>query len=615
MPASQAESEESSDGDDDFGPSLPSVDAPRKKRRVFKHEKIYLNNMPSFERYTKSYMHRADVRFVNVASDTNFVLTMSEDGILKFWKKLSKGIEFVKQFAAHSGSITGTSLSADGKLYASIATDNTIKIFDVSNFDMINIINLKFSPRCVCWLQKRNQAEAYIAVSDKNSSRIMIYDSRGDQEPLYVLPELHKVPVVALNFNPIYDCVLSVDELGMIEYWQPSGDYDKPDHVFQFKSSTDLYEFRKNKCVPSSIEFSPDGKHFATFSFPDRQVRIFDYKSGKMTRKYDESISVANEMQQSGTALRILDDIDFGRRMAVERDLDKDDDKQQRINAIFDDSGYYVIYATYLGIKVVNIVTNKCVRLFGSEDNIRFLNLSMYQGTPNRKDIMTVEMAASDNTLVSESFTTDPTLFATALTKKRFYLFTKYDGEFISIKGERDVFNEKPTRADREKSAEVAKKRQLSNAVTLHTSMGDIHIRLFPEHAPLAVENFVTHCRNGYYDSTIFHRVIKKFMIQCGDPLGDGTGGESIWGKEFKDEFSVLKHDRPFTVSMANRGPNTNGSQFFITTENTPWLDNKHTVFGRVTSGMDIVKRIENLKCDKDDKPEDPPSIVSTSVL
>ncbi|WOG87701.1 hypothetical protein DCAR_0206932 [Daucus carota subsp. sativus] len=117
----------------------------------------------------------------------------------------------------------------------------------------------------------------------------------------------------------------------------------------------------------------------------------------------------------------------------------------------------------------------------------------------------------------------------------------------------------------------------------MHTTMGDVHMKLYPEECPKTVENFTTHCRNGYYDSLIFHRVIRGFMVQTGDPLGDGTGGQSIWGRD-------LRHDRPFTVSMANAGPNTNGSQFFITTVATPWLDNKHTVFGRVVKGMDVVQ-------------------------
>lgn len=106
----------------------------------------------------------------------------------------------------------------------------------------------------------------------------------------------------------------------------------------------------------------------------------------------------------------------------------------------------------------------------------------------------------------------------------------------------------------------------MGTSAILRTTSGDIHMRLFPDAAPKAVENFITHAKNGYYDNLIFHRIIKGFMIQTGCPFGDGTGGESIWGDDFEDEFSrEFKHDRPYTVSMANAGPNTNGSQFFIT--------------------------------------------------
>ena len=129
-------------------------------------------------------------------------------------------------------------------------------------------------------------------------------------------------------------------------------------------------------------------------------------------------------------------------------------------------------------------------------------------------------------------------------------------------------------------------------------------MKLFPEDCPKTIENFVTHCKNGYYDGVKFHRVIKGFMIQTGDPLGDGTGGESIWGGDFEDEFCPhLKHNLPHTVSMANAGPNTNGSQFFITTAPAPHLDQKHTVFGRVTSGFDVVAQIEGVKVNKHDAP------------
>ncbi len=134
--------------------------------------------------------------------------------------------------------------------------------------------------------------------------------------------------------------------------------------------------------------------------------------------------------------------------------------------------------------------------------------------------------------------------------------------------------------------------------------MGEIHIRLYPKECPKTVENFVTHAKNKYYDNIIFHRVIRNFMIQTGDPEGTGCGGESIWGEDFEDEFNEsLKHDRPFVVSMANSGPNTNGSQFFITCVPTPWLDNKHTVFGRVEKGMDVVQAIEKVQTDEHQRP------------
>jgi peptidylprolyl isomerase domain and WD repeat-containing protein 1 len=115
-------------------------------------------------------------------------------------------------------------------------------------------------------------------------------------------------------------------------------------------------------------------------------------------------------------------------------------------------------------------------------------------------------------------------------------------------------------------AATQERKQVLGTGAILRTTKGDIHMRLFPDAAPKAVENFVTHSKNGYYDNLIFHRVIKGFMVQTGCPFGDGTGGDSVWGSDFEDEFSrEFKHDRPFTVSMANAGPNTNGSQFFVT--------------------------------------------------
>ena len=179
----------------------------------------------------------------------------------------------------------------------------------------------------------------------------------------------------------------------------------------------------------------------------------------------------------------------------------------------------------------------------------------------------------------------------------------------------------------------------------MHTNHGDISLRLFPDKAPKTVENFVTHAKNGYYDGLIFHRIIKDFMIQGGDPTGTGCGGESIWGAPFKDEFDPSLHNVRGALSMANAGPGTNGSQFFIVqassvhpgllsqmqelrdyfpeeAENayrehggTPHLDYHHTVFGQVFEGMDVVDTIASVATNHSDKPLEDVTILGIDII
>jgi cyclophilin family peptidyl-prolyl cis-trans isomerase len=138
---------------------------------------------------------------------------------------------------------------------------------------------------------------------------------------------------------------------------------------------------------------------------------------------------------------------------------------------------------------------------------------------------------------------------------------------------------------------------------TFHTDRGAIRVRLFAQEAPQTVNNFVFLAREGYFDGTTFHRVIRNFMIQGGDPTGTGTGGP---GYRIKDEFHPqLRHDRPGILSMANAGPNTGGSQFFITHTATPHLDNRHAVFGEVVEGMDVVNAIRERDPQRDPRPGD----------
>lgn len=151
--------------------------------------------------------------------------------------------------------------------------------------------------------------------------------------------------------------------------------------------------------------------------------------------------------------------------------------------------------------------------------------------------------------------------------------------------------------------------------VIMETTQGNIEIALMPDVAPKATENFLKLAEEKYYDGLTFHRVIKDFMIQGGDPTGTGAGGESIWGKPFEDEYNVdVTFDRPNLLAMANAGPNTNGSQFFITTVATPWLTGRHTIFGEVVSGADVVKKIEGVNTGAMDKPVEAQKILKITV-
>ncbi|PIC56646.1 peptidylprolyl isomerase [Sporosarcina sp. P12(2017)] len=189
-------------------------------------------------------------------------------------------------------------------------------------------------------------------------------------------------------------------------------------------------------------------------------------------------------------------------------------------------------------------------------------------------------------------------------------------------------------------STEVAENEAL---VTMNTTMGPIKIKLFKEQVPKTVENFLTHAENGYYDGIIFHRVIPEFMIQGGDPTGTGMGGESIYGNTFQDEFTMDLFNLRGALSMANAGPNTNGSQFFIVQASslagasaaqlknggwpeeiadayeanggTPHLDQKHSVFGQVVEGMDVVDKIANAKTNRDNKPNEEIKIESIEII
>lgn len=709
----------------------------RRKDIVLPHESTFLSNLPSADRYFKSLMHRDTINSVTVTPRSNFVITTSVDGWVKFWKKSSLAlaasaststsaspastfslfsgssvVEFVKQYRAHLSPIVAWSCSADGASYATLDSEANVKVFDVDNFDLINMIKLPYKARTLAWIHRPGSARTLLAISDEESSNIRIYDGRSaptqsffDQDtqvddsetdatassvmqgrsditlqPISTVSKVHRAPVHILAFNAQHNVVVSCDVTGFVEYWTPEEPFPAPtpakiSGIFELKSTTDLFDFKKTKTVPTTLNFSKDGEKFAIFSIIDRQIRVFDFRSAKITRRYDESLEAlqaiqalpasdpipaptdgqAGEQDHSGSADSPeinfkLDQMEFGRRIALEREISASSasgplsglanaSSAALWNVLFDESGHFIIFGSLQGIKFVNLVTDRCVRLLGKDESVRFMHLALFQGAPDKK-VSSLAAAASENPLLAKQGLVDPTLFATAHGRARFYMFTRVDPDAMNGSGEaasaasenRDVFNERPTREEQtiaSATAAIGNGHNRSGAgsadsdaasvkhttATLHTTLGDIQLTLFTELVPKTCKNFVGLARKGYYDNIIFHRIIKKFMIQTGDPLGDGTGGESLWGGNFQDEFHPsLNHSKPFMLSMANAGPNTNGSQFFITTVPTPWLDRKHTVFGKVSAGLDVVKRIEDAKVDKNDKPRQDIRIVNVSL-
>ncbi|KAJ1723033.1 Peptidyl-prolyl cis-trans isomerase cyp15 [Coemansia erecta] len=559
--------------------SLPSTGKRAVPSSILDSKRI--ERLPCAEMYERSYMHRDTVEYV-VATKTGFVITISADGHVKFWKKRDKGIEFVKDFRAHLGAVTTHALSPDGMSFATASTDKQVKIFDIVNFDMIGMISVGCLP---------------------------------DGEPKREIRGVHRQPVKLMEYNTKYKCVVSVDSGGMVEYWTLDEPCSLPSSVsFSLKSQTDLYEFKKNKYTPTSMALSPDNELFVCTSSANTVICVFKFASGKLYRKYDESIAACNAIQQSGKTEKFkLDDMEFGRRMAVENELLRAP-SGRTTNAVFDESAGYLAFASLFGIKIVNLVANKAVCVLGKPEPYRFVNIALIQGIPDNAS-RRVDLAASANPAAQKS-DIDPTILCTAFKKNRFYMFTREEPDHTEQGADRDIFNEKPTREEASLAIAPKNKRKIARSAIIRTTVGDIHLALFPELAPKAVENFAVHSQNGYYNGVIFHRVIKRFMIQTGDPLGDGTGGESIWKRSFEDEFTPkLRHDHPFTLSMANAGPCTNGSQFFLTTiDSAPWLDDKHTIFGRATSGADVIRAIEAAKTDKRDKPFEDISIMNIQI-
>ena len=580
------------------------VNSPANKKRklgttINSNDLIDLNRLPCSLFYEYSYMHRNIITHIKIANNYNFIITCSIDGYIKFWKKCEINIKFVKEYKSHKNRINDISISNNNQYLCSIGSDKLMNIYNIITFDLINIIKLEYIPILCEWIYNNNDPIPMIIVAQQNCGYIYIYKPMETTSEHINKIKIHKHAILNIVYNPKYRCIITNDVNGFIEFTNTNNnDYNRATNLdFEYILDTDLiiYPSSNKKILPLSINISNNNEMISIYS-TDHYIRIFSFKSGKLLLTLNEAINNYNNIKD----IYNIDEIEYGKLISVERQINKlisNNYYDYKINTIFDESNKYIIYPTMFGIKIVNILSNKIVKILGNDErNLRFTKLVLFQGISYENIESNYQLKHKNILHNNTNIPEDPTLFCLAHNSQRFYLFTNRQN--ISD-DHRDILNEKPTKIS-SKIISMSKMRTLGKSGIIHTTYGDIFFKLFSIECPKTVENFTVHSLNGYYNNCLFHRVIKGFMIQTGDPNGDSTGGTSIWGKPFNDEFiKSLKHDRPGTISMANGGPNTNGSQFFITTIAAKWLDNKHTVFGRVIKGMDVVQNIESTKVDK----------------
>lgn len=352
---------EENEEDTDFGPKLAQnaeysgdveidqkdgskTEPRRRKSAIPPHmERIYLASLPSSSFYEHSYMHRDIVTQIVVSKHTEFIITASTDGHVKFWKKMKDNIEFVKHYQAHLGTIHGLVLSPDGARLVTTGEDKMIKFFEVAGFDLSHMINVSYIPTAASWLTEAQSSSLFnrVAIADGDSPYIRIYRTDGQLTPVAEI-SVHRSPVQAMALNRKYNTIISADMKGMIEYWDTESLQSPALVKFQYKSETDLYDLMKSKTKPSTLSVSPLGDLFVIIS-TDKIIRVFDFLSGKVRRKYDESVKVYKSGAAGSVAVGGLDSIELGRREAIERELESSSESLNQCNALFDDSGNYLV--------------------------------------------------------------------------------------------------------------------------------------------------------------------------------------------------------------------------------------------------------------------------------
>jgi peptidylprolyl isomerase domain and WD repeat-containing protein 1 len=540
----------------------PAEEQPKKRPR---RDRL-LEEIPTSAHYHVSFMHRATVSHVLSSGRHGYIVTACEDGIVKFWKRISSEppeeqttskeaptpcLEFVKSFTAHIGPVLSLCLDPTEDTVASIGSDGLIKIYDVSTFDATAMVKTDLSfGRAACFLQDASK-DSLLAISSDSGGSICIFSTTTLQQ-IQTL-SFHSKPVTCLAYNQQHKCCVSADEQGILEIWDCTSGAQKGQAVgatcskannqfaYESKMSTDLYKLAKKKTFARSIAMS--NNYFVVYA-ADHKVHVYQLSTGKIQVRYDERLEV---YAAKGGATYGMDSLEFGKRAATERELGEQPKLPTSQLVQMDPSEQYLLVSTMVGIKVIEWKKNKVLKIIGRADasQLRFLSFCLSLGDAKLNQQMQLARGASTSIAMDDrKVANDALIVVLAYNQRRFYVFSQIDPLKDNENTEdvsRDVWNEAPTAQDQLLASGANIVRGVTQAASftktiLRTTMGDIHIKLFPE-VTKTIENFCGHARAGYYDNVIFHRIIQGFMLQTGDPLGDGTGGESIWGGEFEDEF------------------------------------------------------------------------------
>ena len=547
------------------------------KKRARKVTNRVLDTIPKSAHYQVSFMHQSNVDHVVASLKHGYVVTACRNGIVKFWKRSSTNpdeikstpkpgkqkkeevstpcLEFVKSFTAHVGAVAALCIDPSEDTVASIGKDDGfIKLYDVSTFDATAMVKTTLASSvgsAACFLYDSSR-DLLLALTNTTNGNIHIFSI--STLTLIQTLTLHSKPVTSIAYNEKYKCCVSADEQGILEVWDCTSGVDINQEKSEDTSSavvgaacsiannqmeyaskldTDLYALAKKKTYALSISMSHN--YFVLYG-ADYKVRIYQLSTGKVLVRYDERLDVYG----SRFSTYGMDSIEYGKRAATEREM-MDQQEQNLLPtsqlAQLDPSERYLLIVTMVGIKLIDWKKNKVAKIIGKADasQLRFVSCCLCLGDAKMNQQMQLARSSGSSTAVGDKIQTDDSLIiALAYQQRRFYVFSHVDpledqkdsGSNDNIMT-RDVWNEAPSAQDRLLGSEGGHQRggasqaaSFTKAI-LRTTMGDIHIKLFSE-VPKTIENFCGHARSGYYDNVIFHRVIQGFMIQTGDPLGDG---------------------------------------------------------------------------------------------